>query len=446
MAGMVEATERGFLKTLHESAARTHMSWRSMLVLSSFWFAIAYVMQPLGGTIIPLLVDRFTDPMTIHLGPLAIAADVNTYVALLDTVGAAFAIVWQPAIGAISDNSRFAFGRRRPFIAIGVIGDIIFLTLIAFVTSFWGLLLVYVFFQIASNTAQGPYQGMLPDQVPQAQRGEASGYYGLMNMVGTIVGFLVVGALLIPTHHVRLAILTLPLVIAVAGALVIFGVPDRRRTAESTQRLHRSVLLSVAIDTKRYRDFAWLMVSRLFFLMAPVAIGTYAFNFIRYTFNLSEGRASLYSSALQATILVFAAVLCMTAGFLAERYGKKRLITAACLIGAVGSTLLIFAPSLPWILGFGLIVGISLGTFLSVDWAFMTDLIPKAEAGRYMGVSNIATASAGLIARPLLGPIIDAFNNNRTSAVGYRVMFGIVTGFFLIALLTLQPVREIKVE
>ncbi|TMD83449.1 MAG: hypothetical protein E6I78_12680, partial [Chloroflexi bacterium] len=94
---MVDATERRLLKTLHESAVRTHMSWPNMLVLSSFWFAIAYVMQPLGGTIIPLLVGRFTDPMTIHLGPLAIAADVNTYVAVLDTVGAAFAIVWQPA-------------------------------------------------------------------------------------------------------------------------------------------------------------------------------------------------------------------------------------------------------------------------------------------------------------------------------------------------------------
>jgi MFS family permease len=446
MAGILQAGERGLLRTLHESAAQKHLSWRGMLVLSSFWFAIAYVMQPLGGNIIPLLVDRFTDPMTIRLGPLAIGADVNTYVSALDTLGAAFAILWQPAIGAISDNSRFELGRRRPFIAIGVVGDVIFLTLIAFVTSYWALLLVYVLFQIASNTAQGPYQGMLPDQVQAEQRGEASGYYGLMNMLGTIVGFLVVGALLIPTHHLRLAILTLPVVIAIAGALVIFGVPDRRRTSAPAQRLRRSVLLSVAIDTKRYRDFAWLMVSRLFFLMAPVAIGTYAFNFIRYTFNYSEGKASLYSAVLQATILVFAAVLCMTAGFLAERFGKKRLIAAACVIGAVGSTLLIFAPSLPWILGFGLIVGISLGTFLSVDWAFMTDLIPKAEAGRYMGVSNIATASAGLIARPILGPIIDAFNNNRSSAVGYRVMFGIVTGFFLIALLTLQPVREIKVE
>src|SRR3989441_7256429 len=242
MAETIQAGERRLLKTLHESATQTHLSWRGMLVLSSFWFAIAYVMQPLGGNIIPLLVDRFTDPMTIHLGPLAIGADVNTYVAVLDTVGAAFAIVWQPAIGAISDNSRFVLGRRRPFITIGVGGDIVFLTLIAFVTSYWGLLLVYVFFQIASNTAQGPYQGMLPDQVPADQRSEASGYYGLMNMVGTIVGFLVVGVLLIPTHHVRLAILTLPLVIAIAGALVIFGVPDRRRTAASSQRLRRAGL------------------------------------------------------------------------------------------------------------------------------------------------------------------------------------------------------------
>jgi len=180
--------------------------------------------------------------------------------------------------------------------------------------------------------------------------------------------------------------------------------------------------------------------------MAPVGISTYALNFIRFTFHYSEGKASLYSSALQAVVVVFAAVMSMSAGFLAERYVKKRLVSSACLIGAVGSALLIFAPNLVWILIFGVIVGMSLGVFLSVDWAFMTDLIPKAEAGRYMGVSNIATASAGFIARPILGPIIDAFNNNRTSAVGYRIMFGIVTAFYLIAFLTLRPVREIKVD
>lgn len=417
-----------------------------MLVLSAFWFAIAYVMQPLSGTIIPLLVKHFTTPTTLQLGLATIHVDINTYVAVLDTFGAAFAIVWQPAIGALSDGHRAAIGRRRPFIAIGVVGDVIFLTIIAFVTSYWMLLVAYVFFQMASNTAQGPYQGMLPDQVPDDQRSEASGYYGMMNMVGTIFGFVVVGAILIPTGHLRIAILTLPLVVAIAGALVFFGVPDRRITRERSGSAARSVFLSFAIDARRYRDFAWLMVSRLFFLMAPVGVSTFALNFILFTFHYSDAQASLYSSILLAVVVTFAAVMAMAAGFLAQRLGKKRMVATACVIGAIGSTLLIFAPSLPWILAFGVILGISLGVFLSVDWAFMTDLIPKAEAGRYMGVSNIATASAGLIARPILGPIIDAFNNNRTSTVGYRIMFGIVTGFYAIAFLTLRPVREIKVD
>src|SRR2546428_14124203 len=107
MTTAIEATERRFLKTLHETAVRQHISWRGLLVLSGVWFAVAHVMQPLGGNIIPPLVARFTHPMTIHLGPLAIPVDVNTHVSLLDTIGAAFSLVWQPAVGGITDNARF---------------------------------------------------------------------------------------------------------------------------------------------------------------------------------------------------------------------------------------------------------------------------------------------------------------------------------------------------
>jgi hypothetical protein len=30
-------------------------------------------------------------------------------------------------------------------------------------------------------------------------------------------------------------------------------------------------------------------------------------------------------------------------------------------------------------------IGVSSGSFLAVDWALMTDIIPKATTGRYMG-------------------------------------------------------------
>lgn len=442
----VTPTRRPWLAVVPDTAPRRHLSFPQLLALSAIWFAIAYLMNTLGGITIPYLVKALTRPTTIQLLGIHFTADKNTYVAILDTAGAIFALVWQPAIGALSDRSRFRWGRRRPYIAIGIVGDVIFLSAMAFVTSYWMLIVVYMFMQMASNTAQGPYQGMLPDQVPDEQRAEASGYYGLLQLIGTIVGFIVIGAVLLPAGHVRLAIFSYVAVTAIAGALVIFAMPDVRTTRVDSSPVGRAIFLSFAIDVRHYRDFAWLMVSRLFFLMAPVGISSFSFNFIQDTFRLSSGRASTQAALLQAGVVVFAAIASITAGFAARRFGKKRLISVSCIIGAIGSALLIFAPSFTLIFLFGCLVGLALGMFLSVDWAFMTDLIPKAEAGRYMGVSNIATVSAGLIARPILGPIIDAFNNGRTSTAGYRVMFGMVAGFFLLAWVTLRPVREIRVE
>src|SRR5207302_388201 len=133
--------------------------------------------------------------------------------------------------------------------------------------------------------------GMLPDQVPDEQRPEASGYYGLLQLIGTIVGFIVIGAVLLPGNHVHLAILSYAAVTAIAGALVVFGMPDVLTTRRDASPLGRAILLSFAIDVKRYRDFAWLMVSRLFFLMAPVGISSFSLNFIQDAFLLSRGAA-----------------------------------------------------------------------------------------------------------------------------------------------------------
>ncbi len=446
MTTAVARPPRGLLPVVPDTRVRQRLDLRGMILLSALWFGISYLWNPLGQIILPVLINRFIQPTTVHLGLTAFTLDKNTFLALLEGTGAVFAVVWQPAIGALSDRSRFAIGRRRPYIAIGVLGDVVFLTLMAFATSYLGLLLVYAFLQMASNTAQGPYQGMLPDQVPEDQRGQASGYYGGLQMAGLLIGFLLIGVILVPRGQTQLAILSIAAVLAITGAMVVFGMPDVRSTQTSTKPLGREIALSFVLDARRYPDFAWLMVSRLLFLVALGGIFSFVLNFLQDTFRLTESRAAFYTGVLVLLISAIAAVVSTLAGGLSERFGRKRFVAAACVIGAAGALLEITAHSLPVIFAYGVVLGISAGVFLSVDWAFATDLIPKAEAGRYMGVSNIATASSGILARFLLGPIIDIFNNGRTSTVGYRVMFGIGAAFYLLALGTLRPVREIRVE
>jgi hypothetical protein len=58
------------------------------------------------------------------------------------------------------------------------------------------------------------------------------------------------------------------------------------------------------------------------------------------------------------------------------------------------ASLLDVPRGLAQVLGFGILIGAATGSFLSVDWAFTIDVIPRDEAGRFLGFSNIATAGA----------------------------------------------------
>ena len=82
------------------------------------------------------------------------------------------------------------------------------------------------------------------------------------------------------------------------------------------------------------------------------------------------------------------------------------------------------------------------GAFLSVDWALMTDIIPKASSGRYMGLSNVATTSSTVIAVATAGLLLDAVNINFGLGLGPRAAYLLGAAYYVIAALTLRPVVE----
>ena len=59
---------------------------------------------------------------------------------------------------------------------------------------------------------------------------------------------------------------------------------------------------------------------------------------------------------------------------------------------------------------------------MSVNWAWAADLAPAHEAGRYLGLSNLATAGASALSRLVAGPIIDG-GNALQAGIGYDLLF-----------------------
>src|SRR2546430_3321096 len=115
-------------------------------------------------------------------------ANAGTGFALLTFLGAIVAILVQPTIGTISDYTITRWGRRKPYIAIGAVLDVVFLVGIATSNTYLSVVAFFVLLQISSNFAQGPFQGYVPDLVPGAQVGLASGLMGLMIILGRIGG------------------------------------------------------------------------------------------------------------------------------------------------------------------------------------------------------------------------------------------------------------------
>ena len=438
------------------AAPARRLGHRDFAILSLYWIAIGYLWQSLGTLILPDLVQSFVG-----------SADKGKALSILEGIGTVMAVVWQPVVGSISDRTRTRFGRRRPFIFGGTIGDVLFLAGIALSGSYWVLVIFYFLLQTASNTAQGPYQGLLPDVVPHEQRGTASGYYGLSNLIGILMG--TVGAGVIQSNFGRgAALLSIAALLLVTMLATVLLVPDTVEPDRAQFTTARAAVVHAFVQPLDHRDFMWLMGSRLLILMGIVGIQSFTFFYFSDVFFHGDSKATVKATfTLLGLVIGLGILVTWPAAWLSDRIGRRPIILGGGLIGAAGTLVLVFShyqwvpssllaplgaalhvPELAaQVLLVGLLIGIGFGSFLSVDWAFMTDVIPRDQAGLFMGFSNIATAGSGIIARFLGGFLLDAFNAGPPILGlpgGYPVIFALCCVWLVVGSVLVLKVREVR--
>jgi len=108
----------------------------------------------------------------------------------------------------------------------------------------------------------------------------------------------------------------------------------------------------------------------------------------------------------------------------------------------VGLSMVALAPNLTLATIGAALLGSSQGTFLSVDWALMTDIIPKAASGRYMGLSNVVTASSTTFAVAIGGLTMDAVGRSVGTGAGPRTVMLLGLIWFTLGAFALRRVVE----
>ena len=379
-----------------------------------------------------------TQVLPVRVRELVPSEVEGTALGVIFAVGLVIAIIVQPVAGAISDRIRLRWGRRRPLMLVGALGAVPFLIIVGVSPHYWLLLTGFVFLQIAANTAHGPYQGVIPDQVRPDARGRASGIFGIANQVGTLLGALAAG-LLLDRGLVLPAVLVVALVLCGASGAAWRFVQDPPAPAVAP---FESVFREVRQRLRELRArpaFMWLVLGRLFFFMGLLAMD----NFIRFFLEsgLGESDPGGKTAGVLGAVIVVAAVTSVPAGWVADRYGRLRVIGVAGAVGAVSGVLMFMSNSYGQFLIFGAILGVGLGLFIAADWAVAIDLVPDPRAaGLYMGLTNLATAGGDALATLTAGIALDALNRIEPG-FGYRAPFALMSFYFLLSLGVLPIIR-----
>ncbi len=403
-----------------------------LLVINAYWVGISFLWNSLHPIVLPAVLLNFV-PET----------QKNTYLGLLTFAGLIIAMIIQPLSGAFSDRLASRWGRRRPLIVFGTLFDLVFLVLLAWAGGLPMLVIGYIGLQFSSNIAHGPMQGLLPDRVPREQIGMGSGFKNLMDMGGLVVASLLAGRLLDSQARYPVTILAVVSgVLLVSMLITVLGTretPTQRSKGEPRPNPLTDIL---SIKFGSHRAFWWLLGSRLAFLIGIYGIQSFIQYYLRDV--LKTPNPVQQTGDLLAVITLTLVALAVAGGWLSDRFGEYHMLVAAGVLGIAGSLLLLLAHNATTLILFGSVLGAGIGLFLTANWALANRLAPAAEAGKFMGLTNLATAGAGALGR-LEGPLIDLLNNARPGAfLGYYGLFVMGAVGALVSILLLVQVKKTR--
>lgn len=219
------------------------------LSLSAYWFATSFKWFLVLLVILPAKVAELSPP-----------EEKASRLGFLFGLGAVMAILGPPIMGYFSDR----LGRRKPFLLAGSLLTAIALLLLAHAPSYLWLLVAYLLLQVADDLATGPYSALIPDLVPRKERGTASGYMGVLQVSGQILGGAVGFLLPLAFQAYLAAFLNL-----LGAGLSLRVAPDRPSGA------HPRPFLAAMAGPWRDRDFLLVYLTRFLVMLGFYLAQTY---------------------------------------------------------------------------------------------------------------------------------------------------------------------------
>jgi maltose/moltooligosaccharide transporter len=406
------------------------LDYKRTFILGLGFFAISLV-WPLYNYYIPLFLRKFIDS--------------QFWINSIMTLDNILAISLIPFFGSMSDRVNTKYGRRMPFLLIGIpISAILFATL-PFHRGFLSIILLLFIFNLSMSIYRAPTVALMPDITPAPLRSKAN---GIINFMGGLASVLVlsVGAILYDINNSLPFFLTTVLMFVALGLLYLFIKEPAMGEKSEGERV--SIIKAIGeIVTSKDKSTLYILLAIFFWFVAYQGVEATFSNYSVQFLGIKESSGSIILSAFAGCFLLFA----IPSGFIAAKVGKRRTIligivglaTVFTLLAFVRTTTTLSIKAFNIILPFNIIMMILMGiggffwACININsYPMVVEATTEEKIGTYTGIYYFFSSLAAITGPLVFGLLVDL--------IGFGSMFITSSASFMIAFVCILSIKPDK--
>ena len=379
------------------SAEKRKFSWTTIFLIGLGFFTTA-ISWSLFNSYVPIFLQA-SILSAIPAFPFVVAL-AGFFMGIDNLV----AIFMNPLMGSRSDKTWNRFGRRMPYLIIGVPLAAGFFVGLPIMASFPGMLglvslvILILGFDISMAIYRAPTVAMMPDFTPSEKRSPANGVINLMGGIGSIFAF-VVGSILYGINpFLAFGVTALIMLLALVVLVLVIREPEIPQEVEKVDQPLRQAFREAISD----RSILSILIAIFAWFIAFYTLETWFTSYGVFTLLWPENIASLAMTLFALVFVIFA----IPGGLLAVKFGRRRTI----MVGLIGMivTLVIVSFMRDFIT-----VLLSLGlagffwAFVNVNSIVMLWEVSRKKQGAYTGIYYVSSQFAATIGPIVFGLLAD---------------------------------------
>lgn len=420
-------------------------------MLIGFGFMAVQIAWIIYNAYVPLILKE--NPTITNL------AWSSTAVGIIMVIDNIFGVVFQPLFGRISDRTHTRFGKRTPYLMVGIPLCALLFIFIPRIQILGILMLDIIVFNFIMSTWRSPVVAMMPDFVPSELRGEGNAVINIMGGIGVVLGTVagkIVGFVMpnADEGQVRNSVFIFGSIIMVICLLVVVFLvreDDNRITKAESLKLaaeykkqnapkeKKAKISEMGLSKGEIKSLIFMLIALFFNSNATDSIQTYFTTFAKYELNFEEADASLIITLFAAATVVGA----IPAGKLGQKFGRRKTIMG----GWVGVLVLFLAYAITkWfpLLYVAIICGGVLIAFVTINTLpLVLEIGGPERIGTFTGLYYTATFSASIVGPVLVGSMFDVTKAvSSTGEINYWSLFVYCPVCFALALACMSQVKH----